>query len=116
MTTVVPRVVRYGNLDRWVIMKQEGSFWTGLDFGSNPLVYANLQKAIKGLHHLLKEKSGGEPKKYVVPLLIEVYGDVDIAEVALHLSETVEFSTNLNGPYESIILPAIHWQKIKEIS
>lgn len=110
---------------RFVIRRMEDdTFWNGTEFAEE---FDNAQKfyrpsdACFTMQDILKEHYNHLPvRKFVVPIEIDVFGDVskrDIAEY-LHRASILSIRTEDfgNGPIEdSYIAPVIHWGFVREI-
>lgn len=122
--------------ERFYIEDDQGRVWTGdkfevpvhpiLDndgYGPKPLLYNNRVEVRQSVHAIMKSHFPNvAPVKYVVPVFVEVYSLVplDVSEVAQYLSNTASLQMNTplngNGPGDSLVLPAIMWHRIEEIS
>ena len=115
-------VVSAGNPDfeRFLISDDHGRQWTGQDFSDQGILYAARNQACGDVHTILKGFFQTEPVQYEAPLVIEVYGDADVAKVARYLSKasTLHIGTGKygNGPGSSLVLPTIEWCRIEEVA
>ena len=118
-------VYRFGKeFDRFLIKDEKKRVWTGERFDSGcASLYSNPNDACFEVHRILKKQfEGMEPKRYVVPCFIEVFGHEPITEgeIANYLSTGAKLTMDLdkygNGPGDnSLVLPVIHWQRIEEL-
>lgn len=106
---------------RYTINDEKNRRWNGERFVSTGegVRYADYSDAAMDLQMILKKYFEGQtPTRYVVPVFIEVYGDVPVALVAQHLSKTASLFLDTPkqgyGPDGSLILPVIHWGQIEE--
>lgn len=111
---------------RFVIMRvdtDEPVWWDGQSFVDDvefAQLYARPSDACFQMQDILKDHYGQLPKRrFVVPIEIEVYGDVtnrDIAEY-LHRASVLSIRTEEfgNGPKETYVAPVIHWGYIRQI-
>ncbi len=117
------RVVQIGNeFERFVIEDEQSQVWTGQEFGQPGVFYADHNQAASDVQAILRKNFEGiEPRKYVVPVFIEVFShaEVPVAQVAQYLSRASRLFLNTtdhgNGPGNSLVLSWIDWNRIKKL-
>jgi hypothetical protein len=109
---------------RFVIRNlQNDMFWDGESFVDDfdqARMYAHPSDACADMQDILKEHYGVlRQRRFVVPVEIEVFGNVSKRDIAEYLSRASVLSIRTeeygNGPEESLVLPVIHWGFIKEL-
>ncbi|KAA1261038.1 hypothetical protein LF1_35820 [Rubripirellula obstinata] len=111
---------------RWIIQDiKKKTVWDGEKFvedWENGRLYAHPSDACSDMADILKEfYSGLGPKRtLVVPIEIEVYGSAKPSKIARYLYQAAVLNMRThdygNGPGECLVLPTIHWGKIREIN
>ncbi len=110
---------------RWVIQNTyDNNVWDGKEFVEDwgcGRVYAHPSDACADMAEILKDFYGGLGKRtFVVPVEIEVYGSAKPSEIARYLYQAsilnVQTQEYGNGPCECLVLPTIHWGRIREAS
>lgn len=108
---------------RYVIVKLDTrEYFTGDGFSidsDQARLYATTTSAGFEMHDILRAHYAEKPlKRYRVPIEVEVFGDVSMAQVARWLSQAslLNIRTHVygNGPRNSLVLPVIHWGLIKD--
>jgi hypothetical protein len=110
-----------GQSDRFVIEDEKGRKWTGRRFTTihpeEALLFAGYVAAAREVQRVLKSNfKGVEPKRYMVPMMVEVYSvePVDPTLIVHYLTQSVSVHVNTakygNGPNESLVLSAVHWE------
>ncbi len=109
---------------RWVIQDiKQNTVWDGEKFVEDwkkGMKYAHPSDACADMHEVLKEFYGKLKKRtFVVPIEVEVYGAASKSKIARYLynASVLNLRTHEhgNGPGISLVLPTIHWGKIREI-
>lgn len=110
---------------RWVIQNvKKSTVWNGVIFvedWDNARVYAHPSDACADMAEVLRDfYSGlGAKRTMVVPIEVEVYGPASRSMVATYLYNAsilnVQTHEHGNGPGISLVLPTIHWGKIREV-
>lgn len=109
---------------RWVIQDtKKNTVWDGAmfveDWGKGRK-YAHPSDACGDMAEILKDFYGGlgEKRTFIVPVEIEVYGSATKSKIARYLYQasvlhmrTQEYG---NGPCECLVLPTIHWGRIRD--
>lgn len=101
----------------------DGFVWTGIGFHcdwTHARLYAHPSDAGADMQEILKDFYGQLPMhRYVVPVEIEVFGNVSQKDIARYLYRASVLSIRTpefgNGPGEALVLPVIHWGFIKEL-
>jgi hypothetical protein len=110
-----------GQSQRFVIEDEEGRKWTGQHFTTiHPeaaRLYASYIPAAHEVQRILKDSfKGVEPKRYMVPIMVEVYSvePVDPTLIVHHLAKSVTVHLDTakygHGPQDSLVLSTIHWE------
>ena len=113
-------VVQAGNPDfeRFLISDDQGRQWTGEEFSEQGVLYGSRNHACGDVHAILKGFFQSEPVRYVAPVVIEVFGEADIAKVARYLAQAsiLHIATGKygNGPEGTLVLPTIEWGLTRE--
>ena len=109
---------------RWVIQNtHNNTVWDGEEFvedWDSSRKYVHPSDACADMAQVLRDFYGKlEKRTLVVPVEIEVYGSATPSKIARYLYQasilhmrTHEYG---NGPCECLVLPTIHWGKIREI-
>lgn len=109
---------------RWVIKDtKKNTVWDGekfVDDWEKGRKYAHPSDACGDMAEVLKEFYGRlEKRTFVVPVEIEVYGSATKSKIARYLYQASVLNVRTqeygNGPCECLVLPTIHWGKIREI-
>lgn len=108
---------------RFVIRRlEDNTFWNGTEFNEdleNSQKYYTPSDACFVMQDILKEHYGHLPmRRFVVPIEVEVYGNVSKKEVAEYLYRasilSIRCEEHGNGPNESYVAPVIHWGYLRE--
>lgn len=108
---------------RWVIKDtNKNTVWDGDKFvedWTGGRKYAHPSDACGDMAEILRDFYGGlEKRTFVVPVEIEVYGSATKSKVARYLYQAsvlhVRTQDYGNGPCECLVLPTIHWGRIRE--
>lgn len=109
---------------RWVVQNtHDDTAWDGEKFVEDweaARKYAHPSDACGDMADILKDfYSGlGEKRTFIVPVEVEVYGSATRGKIARYLyqSSVLHMRTQEygNGPCECLVLPTIHWGKIRE--
>lgn len=113
--------IQNSEFERFWIEDQDDRVWTGERFDSvGGSLFADLNDAALEVQNILKGHfEGAEPRRYVVPLVVEVYSHdpVSVAEIAHYLSRSsrlqIDSHEDGNGPGNSLVLPRIEWHRIQ---
>lgn len=109
---------------RWVIQDiKKNTFWDGNMFTKDwtrGVKYAHPSDACGDMQLILKKIYSDLPRhRYVVPIEIEFYGDRSKETIARYLHQAtllnVQTSQYGNGPGECLVLPTIHWGRIRQV-
>ena len=110
---------------RWVILNvKENTVWDGEKFIEDwvrGMKFAHPSDACNDMAQVLKSHYNKlEKRTFVVPIEVEVYGSATPGKIAryLHSASVLNIRTQDygNGPNECLVLPIIHWGKIREIN
>lgn len=108
---------------RFQIVNDAGEVWNGDAW--EPIggrVYAAHNAAAAESQRILKSHfEGVEPRRYIAPLVIEVFSDdaVHVAHIVRYLSHAIRLHIDTgehgHGPRNSLVLPCIDWGQIEEV-
>lgn len=111
---------------RYAIQDERGLYWTGKGFTNDrrkAAAYADEAVILKDMRQILKCRCQGLIRyRFVAPMIIDVYaeGPVDQEELRWFLRNDCCVSLHAvlgtgEGPSDSVVLPLIEWQKLKNI-
>jgi hypothetical protein len=109
---------------RWVIQNiKTNTVWDGekfVDDWAKGRKYAHPSDACEDMAEVLKGFYGKlEKRTFVVPIEVEVYGPASRSKIARYLYDAsilnVQTHEHGNGPGISLVLPTIHWGRIREV-
>lgn len=107
---------------RYQICDQQNLLWTGSSFADAGCLYANHRSAAFDRQKILRSYfTGVSPKRFRIPLLVDVFDDKppQMISVAQYLSDASSLHLNTdeygNGPSSSLVLPWIEWSQIEQV-
>ena len=107
---------------RYIIQNNDEKFWDGNGFTKDfkkGMKYCCTNDACEEMAAILKGFYGKLKRRtFVVPIEVEVYGSANQQEIANYLYRAsvlnIETDKQGNGPDGNLVLPIIHWGRIKE--